>query len=41
MRALMSKDMKAPEIREEAITDGIDISMWSVDKKGVTLTYSV
>uniref|UniRef100_A0A1I8FWE5 non-specific serine/threonine protein kinase n=1 Tax=Macrostomum lignano TaxID=282301 RepID=A0A1I8FWE5_9PLAT len=41
MRALMSPDFKAPQIRLEAITDGIDISTWTINRSGQSVTFSV
>ena len=41
MRALMSPDLKAPTIKGEGITDGIDISNWTIHKSGQPLTFSV
>ena len=38
MRAVMSKDSKAPPREGEGITDGIDITTWNPRDK---LTYSV
>ena len=41
MRALMSKDGLCPEVKGEGITDGIDITNWSVPHKDQTLTFNV
>ncbi|ELT89642.1 hypothetical protein CAPTEDRAFT_187033 [Capitella teleta] len=41
MRALMSADYKAPQVQGEGITDGIDITNWSVKKEDVSLVFSV
>ena len=41
MRALMSGDHKAPHVKGEGITDGIDISSWSINQNGHSLTFSV
>ena len=40
-RALMAKDFRAPHSETEAITDGIDISTWTVRSEQVDLQYSV
>ena len=40
-RALMAKDYRAPHSETEAITDGIDISTWTVKSDQVELQYSV
>ena len=40
-RAMMSHDFRAPHIESEAITDGIDISTWSVKSDDVELQFSV
>ena len=37
----MSSDHKAPILTAEAITDGIDISTWTVRQSNTTLQYSV
>ena len=41
MRALMSSDLQAPHIEGEGITDGIDISTWTIKKGEKAVTYSV
>ena len=41
MRALMSPDMVTPSTEVEGITDGIDISNWSINKAHCSVTYSV
>ena len=41
MRALMSPDNTAPVLSSEAITDGIDISTWAVNRAGINVQYSV
>ena len=41
MRALMSANHVAPTVDGEGITDGIDISNWTVNRQGVALQYSV
>ena len=37
----MSVDNKAPTVNGEGITDGIDISNWSVNRNNQTLTFNV
>ena len=37
----MAKDYRAPHSETEAITDGIDISTWTVKSDQVELQYSV
>lgn len=41
MRALMNPHHKAPQLQGEQITDGIDISTWTINRPEVNLTYSV
>ncbi len=41
MRALMNPNYKTPVIDGEQITDGIDISTWTINAPGMNLTYSV
>ena len=41
MRALMNPNHKAPQVQGEQITDGIDISTWTINRPEVNLTYSV
>ena len=37
----MSSDLQAPHIEGEGITDGIDISTWTIKKGQEAVTYSV
>ena len=41
MRALMSSSMKTGDTKSEGITDGIDITTWTVKSEAQSLTYSV